>query len=331
MSEIFAFNSALYDEDEAFARYCDLYAAGANVERTGAPFFARVRSWRLERSILFAREFGGVRHCRRERVTRDGFDHFVLSHVISGKLHDGPGGKVTVAAGETLLMDTREPAENGAEHVSLITVSVARDVMRVATGNLDSLHGHRIGAREGGLLGSFLRGLIDQVPHLPLSAHAAITRMLIDLLSVALNPSGSGARAEFYRLEHARRETVRRVIEANLNTPDFSVQQIAEATGISRAGLYRLFEDCGGVARFTQLCRLQRLRDQLDDRSFDQRSLAELAPALGFASESHASRLFKQTFSVSPGAYRVASIRGQHNPTVDLMALRWNNSLMELR
>ena len=332
MSEIFSFDSAAYEADEAFARYRDLYARGADVERTGTPFFARVRSWRLDRTILFEREYGGVRHCRGERVMDDGFDHFVLNHVVSGELVGGPIGQaVPVAPGETLLADTCQSMENAAESVSLITVSLAREATRAAACDLSSLHGYRIGAQEGALLSAFLRALVEQAPRLPLGAHAAVTRTLVDLLSVAINPAGSGGRSEFYRLEHVRREKVRRLVEANLGTPDFSVQDIIDGTGMSRTGLYRLFESCGGVARFMQFCRLQRLRDQLDDRAFDHLSLAELTPMLGFSGESHASRLFKQAFGISPGAYRAASIRGMENPTVDLMARRWNGSLAELR
>jgi AraC-like DNA-binding protein len=331
MSEMFAFDSAAFDAEAAFARYCDLYARGADVERTG-PFFARVRSWRLDRTLLFAREYGGIRHLRRERVEQDGFDHFVLSHVVDGELIAGPDGKaVPIRPGESVLLDTSEPMETGADSVTLITVSLARDTVRAAVGDVQGLHGYRIGAREGGLLGAMLRALVEQVAHLPFGAHAAITRTLIDLLSVAINPGGSGARSEFYRLEHVRFETVRRLIEANTGVPDFSIQDIIRATGISRAGLYRLFESSGGVARFIQLCRLQQLRERLDNRAFDGKSLAELSPMLGFADESHASRLFKQAFGISPGAYRSASIRGAQDPSIDMMMRRWNDSLTELQ
>ncbi|GLQ97811.1 helix-turn-helix domain-containing protein [Dyella mobilis] len=332
MSEIFCFDSAAYDPDSAFTHYCDLYARGADIERTDAPFHARVRSWRLDRTLLFAREYGGIRHVRRERVEADGFDHFVLSHVVSGELIGGPDGKsMSIKPGESLLIDTTEPAETGADNVSLITVSLARDSVRAAVGDVEGLHGYLIGANEGGLLSAMLRALVPQMPHLPFVAHSAITRTLIDLLSVAVNPFGSGARSEFFRVEHVRFESVRRLIEANIATPDFSIQDITRATGISRAGLYRLFESSGGVNRFIQTCRLQHLRDRLDDRSCDQQSLAELAPTVGFADESHASRLFKQAFGIAPGAYRAASIRGTQDPSVDLMARRWNGSLTELR
>jgi AraC-like DNA-binding protein len=332
VSEIFVFDSAVYDPDVAFARYCDLYARGANVERTDAPFHARVRSWRLDRSILFAREYGGIRHVRRERVAEDGFDHFVLSHVISGELIAGlPGKAMSIKPGESLLIDTSEAAETGADNVTMITLSLARDSVRAAVGDVEGLHGYLIDARESGLLGAMLRALVEQMPHLPFVAHAAITRSLIDLLSVAINPFGSGARSEFHRLEHVRFETVRQLIEANMARQDFSVQDITQATGISRAGLYRLFESSGGVNRFIQLCRLQQLRARLDNRAFDHLSLAELAPMFGIADESHASRLFKQIFGISPGAYRAASIRGAQDPSVDVMARRWNNSLTALR
>jgi AraC-like DNA-binding protein len=109
------------------------------------------------------------------------------------------------------------------------------------------------------------------------------------------------------------------------------VQDIVQLTGMSRAGLYRLFEPQGGVARYIQLCRLQQLRERLDDRAFDDRPLAELAPMVGFSGESHAGRLFKQVFGIAPGAYRAASLRGSQTSSVEMMARRWDGSLHELR
>ncbi|HEV7776870.1 MAG TPA: helix-turn-helix domain-containing protein [Luteibacter sp.] len=332
MSDIFAFDSAACPPEDAFAQYSKLYGVGTDVERTGAPFFARVRSWRLERTLLFMRDYGGVRHFRRGRIERDGFDHFVLHYVVSGELLGGPADKaVPVAPGETLLLDTTEPMESGASAVQLITVSIARDAVRSAAGSLDGLHGHLIRAREGALLGSLLRELVEQASHLPPGAHAAVTRTIVDLLSVAINPAGMGGRSEFYRLEHVRRESVQRLIEANIAEPELSVQAIVSTTGISRASLYRMFESQGGVARYMQLCRLEHLRDRLDDRSFDDRSIAVLAPRSGFSGESHAGRLFKQLFGVSPGAYRAASIREAQDPSIDLMLRRIHGSLVELR
>ena len=332
MSEIFAFHSDAFDVNEAFERYCRLYAFGTDVERMTTPFFAHVRSWRLERTLLFERHYGGARHRRLERISRDGFDHFVLHHVVTGELIGGsPGATRRLGPGQTLVLDTCAPMESMANDVRLITVSLAREAMRASAGQLDDLHGHCIGVREGALLAALLRSLVAEADHLPASAHATVTRSLLDLLSIALDPRGTGPRSDFRRLEFARHESVRRLIEANLGDANFSVQDIIEATGISRASLYRLFSAQGGVARFIQSRRLQHLRERLDDRRCDALSLAELAPRCGFANESHASRSFKQAFAISPGAYRSASIKDASYPTVDLMAQRWAHSLDELK
>jgi AraC-type DNA-binding domain-containing proteins len=331
MSEIFAFDSAGKTPEEGFAAYCQLYASGSDVERLSSPFFARVRSWRLDRYLLFSRRYGGVRHHRSTRIARDGFDHFVLHHVVSGELSGGRfGHPVPVGPGQTLVLDTREPMESGAASVELITVSLAREAMLAAVGDVSKLHGYRIEAREGALFGSLLRELVKQAPHLAPAAHAAVTRTLVDLLSVAINPSGSAARSDFYRQEHVRRETVRRLVDAHVADPAFSVQEILVATGMSRAALYRLFEPQGGVARYIQMCRVEQLRQRLDDRAFDRHALAELAPLLGFSSESHAGRLFKQAFGISPGAYRTTSQRGEQSSSVAAMVRSWDRALSEL-
>jgi len=202
--------------------------------------------------------------------------------------------------------------------------------VRAAAGDLEGLHGRRLGARAGALLAAMLRALVEQAPHLSPGAQSTVTRMLVDLLGVALNPAGTGARSDFHRLEYVRREAVQRLIESRLADRTFSVEEITRESGISRASLYRLFEAQGGVLRFIQLRRLQHLRSRLDDRAFDRYALAELVPMSGFTSESHASRLFKQAFGTAPGAYRAASIQHSGTRAVDLMARRWSNSMPEL-
>lgn len=327
MNHMFDFDSAGRDPDEAFALYRNLYAGGSDVRRTADPFFARVRGWRLERTLLFERQYGGVSHRRQERVSEDGFNHLVLHHVVDGELIGGPiDAAQRVRPGETLLLDTHCGMDNGARSVRLITVSLARAAAQAAAGEVEGLHGRVIGASEGALLSTFLHALVEQAPDLPPGTKPTMTRVLVDLLSVALNPAGTGARSDFYRLEYVRREAAQRLIDDRLAQPGFSVRDITREIGISRASLYRLFESYGGVQKFIQLRRLQHLRTHLDDRGFDDQSLAELAPQSGFSSEAHASRLFKRTFGISPGAYRAAS-RAQ---TVDVMSRRWISSMSEL-
>lgn len=331
MTEILAFDSAGLVDADAFERYRRLYATDVEVEKAPSKFFARVRSWRLDRSTLSVREYGGIRHVRNKHGARDGLDHFVLHHVVSGELLAGaPGRTARIGPGQTLILDARAPMEAGSANVRLITVSVTREAMLAATGSARDLHGYCIDCREGALLSSLLRELVEQIPHLAAGAHGAVLRTLVDLLAVALHPTGATVRSDAFRLEHARREAARHVIEVNAGSLDFSVQDVMKATGLSRTGLYRLFEHSGGVVRYIQQCRLQRLRAQLDDRAFDTHPLADLAPVLGFSSESHAGRLFKQMFGVSPGAYRAASIRAQERASINTKAVHGAGRLCQV-
>jgi hypothetical protein len=56
--------------------------------------------------------------------------------------------------------------ESGATSVQLVTVSMACDAMPAAVGNVDYLHGYRIGRREGTLPASLLREMVEQASHL---------------------------------------------------------------------------------------------------------------------------------------------------------------------
>lgn len=331
MTEILMFDSTDVVDGDAFERFRLLHAADIEVEKALSPFFARVRSWRLDQSIVSVCEYGGIRHVRNEHGKSDGPDHFVLHHVVSGELRAStPGSTVRIGPGQTLLLDASAPMESTSANVRVITMSVTREAMRVAAGPSRDLHAYCIGSREGALLTSLLRELVEQMPHLAAGAHGAVWRTLINLLSIALHPAGAIVRPEAFRQEHARREAARQVIEANAESLDFSVQDIMRATGMSRAALYRLFESSGGVVRYIQQCRLQRMRAQLDDRAFDRYPLAELAPLLGFSSENHAGRLFKQMFGVSPGAYRAASIRAQECASIDTTAIEGSGRLCEV-
>jgi len=331
MTGILAFDSAGLPETDAFERYRRLHAPDVEVEKAPSPFFARMRSWWLDRSKLSVCEYGGVRHVRNEYDARDGLDHFVLHHVVSGELRAGALGRpVRIDPGQTVVLDARVPMEASSASVRVITMNVTREAMLAAAGSARGLHGYCIDHRQGALLSSLLRELVEQIPHLAIGAHGAVLRTLVDLLSVALHPTGATVRPDAFRFEHARHEAARQVIEANAGSPDFSVQDVMNATGLSRTGLYRLFEHSGGVVRYIQQCRLQRLRVQLDDRAFDAQPLAELAPLLGFSSESHAGRLFKQMFGVSPGAYRAASIRAQEHASIDTKAVHGTGRLCQV-
>lgn len=134
-----------------FVRYSDLYSQGANVSRLGSRFSADVRSWRLDRLILFDRRLTGVIHERpTPRLKGDGFSHFTLTLVKDGRLTGSEASGFDQAqVGQIVVQDMRRPTQTVIEQGRIITLSVARDLIQAAVGSTVTLHGRVIPAHEG--------------------------------------------------------------------------------------------------------------------------------------------------------------------------------------
>ncbi|MBA3869414.1 MAG: AraC family transcriptional regulator [Anaerolineae bacterium] len=83
---------------------------------------------------------------------------------------------------------------------------------------------------------------------------------------------------------------------------DISLQQLARLVYLSPFHLSRLFREQLGLPPHTYLnqIRVNRAKTLLNSGL----SLAEVAPAVGFADQSHFSKAFKRVVGVSPGQYR---------------------------
>lgn len=91
-------------------------------------------------------------------------------------------------------------------------------------------------------------------------------------------------------------------IEAHLDDPDLDVDQLQSAFSVSRATLYRLFSDIGGVAGFIRRQRLVAARHRL--RLRPDLGITWLLYELGFGSERQFQRAFQAEFGVSPSEWR---------------------------
>lgn len=330
MVETFAFSGRGMDEAEAFRRYQALYSGGADVRRLEGPLLVEVRSWRLDRILLFDRRLAGVGHSRPEpRVREDRFSHFTVNLVREGVLEGSrASGFERAEPGQIVLQDTRRATHTSNRAVHMLSTSIARDLVEAATGNAAGLHGRVLTAREGGLLADYMTSLIDRAPGLNGEAGSPLSRVFVELLSLALNPTTGGSRTAKAREDFARREAVQRFIDDRLEQPDLSARAIIDETGVSRATLYRVMEPHGGVARFIAGRRIARVRALLDDAVAD-RTLAELADRFAFSSPSRLTKKFTEVLGLSPTAYR----RMVRDPdqSVEALRQRWAAWMIEVR
>lgn len=327
MSERFSFNSQSLSGEDAFAAYVLLYDNGSDVTRGAGEFRAEVKAWRLEGMLLFERRLSGVVHSRGARAATDGFDHVVLSLVLSGRVVGGPdSGFAEALPGELYVTDTVRPSRTEFESAHVLTASVSRQIIEDARGTTAGLHGRVLKAPRNLMLADFLKSLARNGDAIETGAQPGLSRAFIYILA-SVEDQAVRASNEARRREYLRRDAVERMIAENLADPSLSVATLSRGTGMSRSALYRLFEDQGGVARLIQKRRVEGVRRALDNR--EPTRLSDMARAFGFADEFQLSRLFREAYEVSPQAYRDEIAASQPDDPVDSRR-RWAGWMGEI-
>jgi len=325
--EEFSFSSADRDPAEAFAAYVELYAHGSDVIRASGPLLAEVRGWRFEGLLLFERKLSGVIHRRTARVTTDGFDHVVAHVVLDGQLiGNGITGFDRAVAGDIAFVDTIRGNDTEARDAHVLTVSIARHLIEVAVGDAGVLHGRVLNPPASLMLADYIKSLVRYASDVDPRAASAYARALVELLSAAL-ASTRVKGADAAQRDYLRRESVERLIAAELANRALSSNLITDATGLSRSTLYRLFERHGGIARLIGLRRADAVRRSLEAGSMEP--IADLAERFGFVSEGHLSRVFAQAYGAPPGSYRT-SVRATPEADARTGRRRWRGWMGEL-
>lgn len=163
-------------------------------------------------------------------------------------------------------------------------------------------------AYRAGLDDEFIRQLGYRISA-ELEEETSVGRFLVDSLAhtlvaylVAKYVDAIPAESRSSSIEHVKLRRVIEYINDNLEE-DISVTDLSEIACLSRHHFARAFRSAIGVPphRFISSLRLQRAQDLLGNTDF---SLAEIAFACRFSSQSTFTRAFQRQLGVSPGEYR---------------------------
>jgi AraC-like DNA-binding protein len=110
------------------------------------------------------------------------------------------------------------------------------------------------------------------------------------------------------RLSRKDIERIDRFIDDNLEA-GLRLQQLAELVGMSRYHFLRCFKRATGLSplQYVLIRRVDRAQVLLAQ---GHESIAEIAYATGFSSQSHLNTMFKRHFGATPGAYRRRAVAG---------------------
>ena len=159
------------------------------------------------------------------------------------------------------------------------------------------------------LLAAHMRSLLERSAQLTEADIASTVAGTVDVLKRLLAPATDDSPAPQRGTDETILTFTEAMIRDNLALPELSPDWLADRLQVSRASLYRLFADRGGIMRYVQERRLLAVRAALSD-PVETRRLSRLAADLGFKSEAHFSRSFRTRFGVTASAHRKAQLRG---------------------
>src|SRR5690606_23082214 len=105
-------------------------------------------------------------------------------------------------------------------------------------------------------------------------------------------------------------EKVMAVVETHLDNEQFSVEQLGDEIGMSRAQTHRKIRALTNQSpsEFIRNFRLQRAAELIRQ---DAGNMAEIAYQVGFSSQAYFSRSFQEAFGLSPSEYKKKTLSGQ--------------------
>lgn len=243
----------------------------------------------------------------------DDADHVLLQVFLSGSNGGSNGGVEFVQepgnAYAVNLGHEVDAASGGADTLSLVLprpwLAEHLPALRDARGALFARDG--MAAR---LFTDYMRSLHRNLPLATVADAPIITANLIGFLGSLLSqrePADSDARA-------GTMQALQRHIHANLGDPALGPDTLCHRFRMSRATLFRLFRDHGGVRSYIQQRRLAACHRALASPRNAGRLIYDIALDFGLTNPSHLSTLFREQFGMSPSEVREAARWGEGPP-----------------
>lgn len=282
-------------------------------------FKADVHSWSMSELFITRQSMTATRYERAEQhIGRSGGAWLVVSFQVRGSISIAfdERAHVRLEPGSISVLEWGVPFVSVASDYEAVTVAVPRSEITAA-----ELMGRRTpavcwapGSAQAGLVGNAIDHLLEQLNAVDGESAAALAAGFTGLVGGLLT-----AEADLLRNRYAqtsRADAMKRFVNEHLRDPGLGVQTLCERFHCSRATVYRLFEDQGGVASYIQRQRLHAcMRELTRIQNPPKGVLEQVASAWGFTNPHRFSRLFRAQFNLSPQeALRAQAPRADKQP-----------------
>jgi AraC-like DNA-binding protein len=254
-----------------------------------------------------------VEWVRHNHHLKDCSDDFRLDIVAAGQIQFEHAGEERIyGPGGAHLVDQGHPFRSfGPRDGSIRNITVQAAALKSLVANPEDRVGHAV--RPGPalrLLDGYLQSLtsLEEPPSPELAPIIGVH--LLDLVAAALGPTAEAAEIVAKRgMKAARLRAILTEVARRFSDPDFDLDNVAGALGLSRRYVQQLLEETG--KSFTEHLverRLERAFTILNDRRCLHLAIIDIAFAAGFGDVSHFNRVFRRRFGETPSGVRAAAI-----------------------
>lgn len=275
-----------------------------------AAFHGSAHIYFLDRLVLVRSQASHPTRMVRQGVdiARSDVDLLQICLLTEGEI-TGQCGDRTVHAGpgDITFIDCSQPFVCELSGFDMLVLLVPRDGLPEAL-SAYLVHGMVLGGDRPAtrILAQLLADTYRQAPNLTLHEAEASARAVVTLAN-GLCQEGLSPRRDPSPTTIDLFTSAQAAIERMLEDADLSAAVLQKSLRISRATLYDLFAPHGGVQAYIRERRLQRCYEIFKSNQRPGETIGAVAFSLGFRSEAHFSRAFKDRFGLSPRTLRMES------------------------
>jgi AraC-like DNA-binding protein len=220
------------------------------------------------------------------------------------------GREAPLIPGDLALYDTSRPYQVSFDDTCrMLVLMFPHRELRLPHDAIGEVTARRVSGRTGigGLVTPLLANLAARLDEIGGSQSARLADNIVDLLGTLYADLLSGAGYQPADPMHVLMNRIRGFIEDNLDDPDLGPESIAAACHISVGYLHKLFRnEATSVSRMIRERRLEKCRRDLIAPGSRSTSVGAIGAHWGFLDAAHFSRVFKETYGVSPREYRLS-------------------------
>ncbi|SDU15402.1 helix-turn-helix domain-containing protein [Stappia sp. ES.058] len=238
----------------------------------------------------------------------DDVDHLILEVYLSGRNFTTCGETEYIEDGTVSLVNLAYRSEGFATASHFLSLVLPRDLIRQHLPHLASRRGNLFSA--GSIANRLLTGhLLTMRREMEGATGADVPMLTAGLVGLVEALTARPGDTEAEAVQPVLFETIKTYIKGHLGDAGLNSEHLARRFRLSRATLFRLFREVGGVSAYIQQERLSACFRAFADPQLASRPIYHVAGDFGLTNASHLSTQFRCRFGTTPREVRQGTLR----------------------